>query len=168
MPGKKPMIAHIVAAARNGTIGTQGQLPWDIPEDMKFFREQTAGHVVIMGRKTYESIGKPLPKRFNIVISRQPNYRVDGASVVPSVAEALTLAGRKSADWGDEIYIIGGGEIYRQSMDLVDTIYLTRILKEVEGDAKYPEIDSEKFKEVARRPSQDSPIPLLFLTYKKN
>ena len=160
------MICHIVAAADNHIIGRDGALPWDIPEDMKFFRDQTRDHIVIMGRKTYESIGKPLPKRFNIIITRQQGYTADGASVVDSVESAVSLARKKAPEWGDEIYICGGGEIYRQSMDIVDTIFLTRVHQEVEGNATYPEVDITVFSEVARDARVET-IPFSFVTYKR-
>ena len=160
------ILSHIVAAAENNVIGTQGELPWDIPEDMKFFRDKTKGKALIMGRKTFESVGHPLPKRLNVVITRQKDYQAEGAIVVSDIASAIEVCKAKMAEYGDEIFIIGGGEIYKQSMDIVDIIYLTRIHKEFEGDAKYPNVDSEHFMEIERR-ERTEPVPFTFLTYKK-
>ena len=160
------IISHIVAAAENDVIGTQGTLPWDIPEDMKFFKDKTKGHSIIMGRKTFESMGRPLPNRLNVVVTRQTNYAAPGIHIVPSIKEATTFCKNATSDFGNEIFIIGGGEIYKQSMDIVDIIYLTRIHKKIHGDTLYPKIDPSIFEEVERRERQ-SPVPFTFFTYKK-
>lgn len=157
-------ISHIVAASRNNVIGRQGELPWHIPEDMQFFREKTKGKALIMGRKTFESVGHPLPNRLNVVVTHQPGYKAEGAYVVSSIQEGIEYCKKHQDKYGDEIFIIGGGEIYRQSMDLVDIIYLTRIHQDFEGDAVYPEVDPNEFVEVERRERQE-PVPFTFLTY---
>jgi dihydrofolate reductase len=159
-------LAHIVAAAENNVIGNEGKLPWHIAEDLKFFRDTTRGHVVIMGRKTYETLGKPLPNRLNVIVSRQPGYQADGAVVVESLEAAYAYSREQTAKWGDVVFILGGGEIYKQSLKDVDLIYLTRVRGEYKGDAKYPELDKTKFAEIARRECQGSPS-YIFLTYKK-
>lgn len=148
------MIAHIVAAAENGVIGKEGDLPWSIPEDMKWFRDRTKGRALIMGRKTFEAVEHPLPKRLNVVVTRQPNYKTDKIKVDPTapviitdtIEKALELCKGQVDKWMNEIFIIGGGEIYHQSVKLVDTIYLTRIHRNVEGDATYPDPDPKIFK----------------------
>ena len=160
------IVSHIVAVAENDVIGVEGHLPWDLPEDMKFFKEKTKGHSMIMGRKTYESIGKPLPKRLNIIVTRQPNYIVEGAIVVKSIEEGLNACKEHLNEYGEEVFIIGGGEIYRQSMDIADILYVTRIHKSIEGDAKYPKVDMKSFEEIERRERTD-PVPFSFLTYKR-
>lgn len=157
-------IAHIVAAAKNNVIGREGDLPWDIPEDMKFFRDKTKGKALIMGRKTFESVGHPLPNRLNVVVTRQPGYKAEGAHVVSSIQEGIEYCKEHKDQYGEEIYIIGGGEIYRQSMDLVDIIFLTRIHQDFPGDAKYPDVDPLKFVEIERR-ERTEPVPFTFLTY---
>ena len=124
-------LSHIVAAAENDVIGREGGLPWHIPEDLKFFKDKTLGHAIIMGRKTYESVGRPLPKRLNVIVTRQKDYHPEGTAVFPSLAEAIAYCERESATWGEEIFIAGGGEIFEQSMDMVDKIYLTRIHQEI-------------------------------------
>ncbi len=166
------IISHIVAAAKNGSIGLKGLLPWDIPEDVKFFKDATKNRTIIMGRKTYESLGHPLPHRLNVVVTRQKDFHAEKALVVRSIAEGIEICKAEinkpggKEKYGDEIFIIGGGEIYKQSVDMVDRIYLTRIHKDFPGDAFYPEVDLKKFKEVDRK-ERTQPIPFTFLTYEK-
>lgn len=134
------MISIIAAMGKNRVIGKGGTLPWKLPADMKRFRQLTAHHPVIMGRKTFESIGKPLPNRTNIVITRQPEFSAQGCIIVPSLEAAIEKA--NAAPGAKEIFIIGGGEIYKQAIaqNLVDRIYLTEIEKDFDGDAYFPEI----------------------------
>lgn len=162
------ILTHITAMSQNRVIGTHNSLPWNIPEDLKFFRDKTKGHIMILGRKTFESIGgKPLPNRLHIVISRQDlqsNHPL--VKYVKTLAEAVELAKTLTAEWGDEVFIAGGGEIYKQSMEITDKIYLTVIHQDFEGDTYYPEIPSEKFKLVDQSDRTD-PLPFSFLTYLK-
>lgn len=159
--------AHIAAAAENDVIGLEGQLPWNIPEDLKFFRDTTRGHAVIMGRKTYESLGKPLPHRLNIVVTRQVGFTsAAGVSVVPSLQAAYEVCRQHQSKWGDLVFIIGGGEIYQQSLKDVTLVYLTRVHGQYNGDAKYPKIDPTEFKEISRRECQGTPN-YTFLTYER-
>lgn len=160
------MIAHIVAAAQNDTIGTNGELPWDIPEDMQFFKDQTAGHVVVMGRKTYDSIGKPLPKRHNIVITRNSDFKAEGAEVFSSIEDAMKRAKEVAPEWENEVYVIGGSEIYKQTIDHVDTIYLTRIHQDFAGDAIYEPVNDEVFSEVDRD-VRAGVVPFTFVKYQR-
>lgn len=127
------MIKIIVAMSRNRVIGNANTLIWHLPEDLKRFKELTTGNTIVMGRKTYESIGRPLPNRRSIIITRDTNYQVEGCEVVNSLEEALLLS-------NNDCFIIGGGEIYRQALDKADRIYLTHIDKEFEGDTTFPEI----------------------------
>lgn len=130
------MVSIIVAVAQNGVIGDKNALLWHIKEDMRFFRTTTSGHAVIMGRKTFESLGsKPLPKRTNIVITRQ-DIDFDGALTAHSLSEAIELAGDDS-----EIFIIGGAQIYAEALKCADRIYLTRVERDYEGDASFPDVD---------------------------
>lgn len=139
------MINIIVAMSKNRVIGNANTLIWHLPEDLKRFKELTTGNTIVMGRKTYESIGRPLPNRRSIIITRDTNYKVDGCEVVNSLEEALELS-------NNNCFIIGGGEIYRQALDKADRIYLTRINKDFEGDTTFPEIgdwyesDCQEFK----------------------
>lgn len=144
-------VSLIVAVASNGVIGGNNMLVWHLPADMKFFKEKTMGHCVISGRKNYESIPekfRPLPGRTNIVITRQKDYRAPGAVVVGSVEEALEEA-QKTGD--QEIFIIGGAEIFKQSMRYADRIYLTRIYHEFEGDVHFPEPDPAIWEQKSRK-----------------
>lgn len=128
------MIRIIVATSRNGVIGNDNKLIWDIPEDLKHFKKLTTGNTIIMGRKTYESIGRPLPNRRNIIITRSEDYFIDGCEVVNSLEEALLLC-------SNDCFIIGGGEIYKQSIEIADKLYLTLIDDEFIGDTFFPDID---------------------------
>lgn len=160
------IISHIVAASENNVIGKENGLPWHIPEDLKFFKEKTKGHAVIMGRKTYESVGKPLPKRLNVIVTRQKDYQVEGAVVVPSIEEAIDYCRHVTDKWGEEVFIVGGGEIYRQSMPMTNIIYLTRIHENIEGDTTYPDINPLHFEQVEKR-DRTEPVPFSFLTYNR-
>ena len=162
----KIVLSHIVAAAENGVIGSGGGLPWHLPEDLKFFKEKTKGHAIIMGRKTFESIGRPLPNRLNVIVTRQRGYAPAGTVVFSSLPEAIAHCKANASTWGNEIFIAGGGEIFEQSMDLVDRIYLTRIHQEIAGDTYYPALPEERFNEVERRERQE-PIPFTFLTFER-
>lgn len=167
------ILTHVVACSENRVIGTQGGLPWNIPEDMKFFRETTKGHIMIMGRKTFDSFnGRALPNRYHIVITRDPSKQsfpsTDSSPVVfvSSIQEAVEHAKPLTSKWGDEVFIIGGGEIYKQAMPVTDKIYLTLIHREFPGDTYYPEIDENLFKLTEQR-RVESTIPFSFLTYLK-
>ena len=130
------MVSIIVAVAQNGVIGDKNALLWHIKEDMRFFRTTTSGHAVVMGRKTFESLGsKPLPKRTNIVITRQ-DIDFDGTLTAHSLSEAIELAGDDS-----EIFIIGGAQIYAEALKCADRIYLTRVERDYEGDTSFPDVD---------------------------
>lgn len=157
-------LSHIVAAAKNGVIGVNNTLPWDIPEDMQFFRDKTKGRIIIMGRKTFESVGHPLPKRLSIVITRQPGYKHEGVVVVPTLQAAIEHAKTQTDKYGDEVFIIGGGEIFKDSMNIVDKIYLTRIHKDFPGDIVYPEVPTAQFNLVEQK-DRTEPVPFSFLTY---
>lgn len=160
------MISHIVAVSENDVIGVNNDLPWEIPEDMKFFRDKTKGRAMIMGRKTYESVGHPLPGRLSIIVTRNKDYKVDSplAVIQPDLKSAIAYAKTQVSKWGEEIFIIGGGEIFKESMDEVDVIYLTRIHKNYDGDIKYPHVDAKKFELVEER-ARTEPVPFTFLTY---
>jgi dihydrofolate reductase len=159
-----PRLCHIVAAAANDVIGANNALPWDIPEDLKFFKDKTKNSIIIMGRKTFDSLGKALPQRLNIVVTRQADFRAENCLVADSLKAALREAYKRAGEWGAELFIIGGGEIYAQSMDIVDRIYLTRIHREFDGPVRYPTVDPQKFR-LTQKSSRAEPIPFDFLTY---
>ncbi len=146
------IVSAIAAVAENGTIGKDGDLPWSLPDDMRFFQRTTRGHHIITGRKNYESIPpkyRPLKDRVNVVVTRERGYQAPGAVVVHSLEEALHVA--HVAGEG-EVFIIGGGQIYREALEkqLVQRLYLTRVHTHVEGDTRFPEVAPQQWREVAR------------------
>jgi dihydrofolate reductase len=136
------MLSAVVAASTNNTIGANNQLLWRLPNDMKFFKNTTWAMPVIMGRKTFESLGKPLTGRTNIVITRQKDFAAEGVKVVSTIDEAMKTAADADAK---EAYIIGGGEIYRQTMPWLHRIYLTRVHTVIEGDTFFPDINPSEW-----------------------
>ena len=130
------MISIIVATSENNVIGAKGDLPWRLSDDLKHFKAVTMGKPIVMGRKTWDSIGRPLPGRQNIVITRQEGFRAEGCDVVASVEEAIKAAGDV-----DEIMVIGGSQVYELALPFAKRIYLTRVHADVEGDAFFPELD---------------------------
>ena len=155
----------LVAMASNRTIGINNKLPWRCPEDLKHFKALTMGHHLIMGRKTFDSIGKPLPGRTTVVVSRNHELKIAGCIMAHSLEQAI------AACIGDsEIFVVGGAELYAQAMPLMDTLYITEIQKEVEGDAHFPEFKRDEWHEVSRAMhSQQEPQPLQyhFVTYRR-
>ena len=185
--------SHICAAAENNTIGLKGKLPWNIPEDLQFFKEKTFGKVLLMGRKTFESLGKPLPHRLNVVVTRQKKIQskindllfwpwdtdqvMDRVALTKknlslvvccSVDSAMNFCSQKEVlqKHGEEVFIIGGGEIYKQTLPLIHRIYLTRIHRKYKGDAFYPDIPINHFQEMERRDRKGDPS-YSFITYEK-
>ncbi|OIN56273.1 dihydrofolate reductase [Arsenicibacter rosenii] len=140
-------ISMIWAEAENGTIGRNNNLPWHLPDDFRYFKETTSGHPIIMGRKSFESLGKPLPKRTNIIITRNPDFRPAGVTVVNSLEEGIQAA---QAVNQEQIFIIGGAEIYRQALPLANTLYITEVHKTYEGDAHAPYVNRSEWNEVSR------------------
>jgi len=137
----------VVAIARNGVIGRGGTLPWRLSTDLKRFKAITMGKPVIMGRKTWESIGRPLPGRLNIVISRNPTYGAEGAAIAGSLREAIAIAEREGE--GEEICIIGGSDIFREALPRADLLHVTHVDADVEGDVFFPEIDEHVWQPVS-------------------
>ena len=141
----RPPLALIVATSLNGVIGRDGDLPWHIPEDLKHFRRNTIGHCIIMGRRTYDSIGRPLPKRRNIVVTRQKELQIEGCDVVHSMEEAIQLA--RTED--EEPRIIGGATLYAEALPHATRLFLTEVQQVVEGDTYFPEWNRDEWREVA-------------------
>jgi dihydrofolate reductase len=137
-------ISLVVAASSNNVIGRDGGLPWHLPDDLRQFKRLTTGKPVIMGRRTFESIGKPLPDRRNIVMTRDPDFAADGCDIVSSLSEALDLV-----DESEEAMIIGGGLVYHDFMPLADRIYMTRVQADVAGDTHFPDIDEAEWRLVS-------------------
>lgn len=154
------IISLIAAMSENRVIGRENTIPWSIPSDLKRFSEITMGHPVIFGRKTFESIGRPLPGRKNIILSGQKDYRVEGATVVHSLADALNLC-----DSEEEVFICGGGPLYQEAISRADRIYLTVVHGVYEGDTFFPEIPAA-FTEISREKVREE-IPYLVIRYER-
>ncbi len=164
----RKVIKILVACDENHVIGKNNALIWHLPADLKRFKELTTGNVIIMGRKTFDSIGRPLPNRTSIVITRQTDYNQEGVIIVHSLEEAILKA--KSLHRGD-IYIVGGAEIYRMAMELADEIELTLLHDIFEGDAFFPEINPAVWKEISKErgiTDEKNPFQYSFITYKRN
>lgn len=156
-----PLISIIAAVAENRAIGIHNRLPWHLPADLKYFRNKTLGHHVIMGRKNYQSIGKPLPQRTNIVVTRDPGFDAPGCVVVNSIGAALA-----AADGDPEVFIIGGAGIYAQSLPFADRLYLTLVHHSFEGDTYFPEFEWAQWKEISKEfhePDERNPYPYTFV-----
>ena len=144
-PGSAPRVFLVAVIARNGVIGANGKLPWNLPEDLKHFKRLTLGHPVVMGRRTWESLGKPLPGRENIVVTRRAGYAAPGASVAASLEAAIALcAGEPLA------FVIGGAEIYAAALPLADGLVLTEIDRDYEGDTCFPDWDRKMWRATQR------------------
>ena len=160
-----PAFALIAAVARNGVIGANNALPWRLPADLKHFRSLTTGHTIVMGRKTWESLGRPLPERQNVVVTRSPHYTAPGALVVASLDAALAAAALPAP-----VFCIGGGELYRAALPRADALYLTEIHRDFAGDATFPAIDRRVWRETAREShASDAPggFAYAFVTYRR-
>lgn len=147
---QKPRISILVAMAKNRVIGRDGALPWHLPEDLKRFRQLTMGHHIVMGRKTWESLGRLLPGRHHVIVSRSPGYAVPGATVTGSFDAAIAACGSD-----DEVFVIGGGEIYTLSLPGADRILLTEIDQDFEGDTYFPALHSGEWQESERLRRKD-------------
>jgi dihydrofolate reductase len=159
----KPRVSLIVAMARNRVIGINNTLPWHLPADLKHFKALTMGHHIVMGRKTYESIGKPLPGRTSVVVTRNADYAQLGVIVVNSLEAAIAACGND-----EEIFVIGGAELYRQAIVLADRIYLTEIDADISGDAYFTELDRNLWLETERighAPDEKNLHPYQFVVY---
>jgi dihydrofolate reductase len=158
-----PRLSLIVARARNGVIGRAGTLPWRLPEDLAFFKRTTMGHPIVMGRRTWESIGRPLPGRRSIVVSRQAGFAAAGAEVAASLDEALRLC-----DGSAEVFVIGGAQLYAEALPRADRLIVTEIDADFEGDTHWPAPDPAQWGEAARehlRPAGERRFALDFVTY---
>jgi len=160
-----PAVALVAAVAANGVIGAGNRLPWRLPADLKRFRALTTGHSIIMGRKTWESIGRPLPDRQNIVVTRQASFTAAGADIASSLDDALAQV-RMPAP----AFCIGGGKLYREALPRATTLYLTEIGRAFDGDATFPEFERSEWREINREThadSTDSGLPYAFVTYQR-
>jgi len=146
-----PRIYLVAAVAANGVIGANGSMPWHLPEDLRHFKALTLGRPVIMGRHTWESIGKPLPGRENIVVSRRAGFEAPGASVASSLGAALALCAGEAV-----VFVIGGSELYREALPLAHGLVLTEIQRDYEGDTRFPDWDRAPWRETQRKPQTDA------------
>lgn len=161
-------LSIIVAISTNNVIGTDNQLPWHLPADLQYFKSLTVDHPILMGRKTYDSIGRPLPKRTNIVITRDQSFHHDGLQITHSIDEAIDFCRAKKFD---EVFIIGGDTIYNQTIHLADKLYITRVETHIEnGTAFFPLIDMNQWKLIsseARKSDEKNTMDMIFEVYEK-
>lgn len=158
------IISLIVAMDQNRVIGLNNQTPWRLPADLKYFKKTTMGKPIIMGRKTYESIGRPLPGRKNIIVTRNRHFKAEGCIVVHSIEDALSAAGE------GEVMVIGGAQLYEQLLPVADRLYVTLLETQFEGDTYFPEIDDEDWLEISReenKPSADIPFQYSFIVLER-
>ncbi len=156
----KPRLTLIAAVAKNGVIGSNNAIPWKLPEDLKRFKALTMGHPIIMGRKTWTSLGRPLPGRRNLVISRDPAYSAPGAELFSSLAAALAACATV-----DEVFVIGGAEIYTLALPLADRLQITEVQREFQGDTRFPAIDPQIWREISREHHTATEFDYAFVTY---
>ncbi|WP_075982026.1 dihydrofolate reductase [Bacillus massilinigeriensis] len=160
------MISLLWAMDENRVIGKNNELPWHLPEDLKYFKRVTMGHPIIMGRKTYESIGRPLPGRENIIMTRNQDYKMDGCQIMSSVDELL----RFNKAQNDEVFVIGGAEIFKEVLPFADRLYLTQIHEAFPGDTFFPEIKMDEWKLISSEKgikNEKNPFDYEFLVYEK-
>ena len=160
-------ITLIAAVANNHVIGAENRLLWHLPADLQHFKKLTMGHTVVMGRKTFESIGKPLPGRRTIVITRKKDFQAEGCEIAHSLEEAFNMAGKR-----EEVFVAGGANIYQQTIDLpqTHTLYITRIFASFEGDAFFPDVEPGKWQLIERndrKADEKNIYDMTFLTYKR-
>ena len=159
------MISIIAAVADNGVIGRDNTLPWYLPQDLRYFKSVTMGHPVIMGRKNYEDIGKPLPGRLNVIISRDKSFVAEGCVVAHSIEEAISAAGTNK-----EVFVIGGAQIYRLFLPFAKKMYITEVHTEAQGDIKFPDFDKTLWKPVSRedyKADSSNPYDFSFVLYER-
>ncbi|MFE4115797.1 dihydrofolate reductase [Priestia sp. YIM B13448] len=161
------MISFIFAMDKNRLIGKGNSLPWHLPADLKFFKQVTSGHPVVMGRKTHESIGKPLPGRENIILTRNISYDSEGCTVLNSISDIEDMAKKEK----EEVFIIGGAEIYKLAFPIADRLYITTIDEEFEGDTYFPEFNESEWRLVSREKGlkdEKNPYDYYFTIYERN
>ena len=152
----------LVARSRNGVIGVDNRLPWHLPEDLKRFRALTMGHPIIMGRRTWDSIGRPLPGRRSIVVTRDTGWKAEGAEVAHSIGDALVRC-----TGAEKPFVVGGGELYEATLHLATHIELTEIDLDIEGDVRFPQLDPAHWREVSRQPGQSEGVGYSFVTLER-
>lgn len=168
-PTFRPAISFVVARADNGVIGRDNALPWHLPADLKHFKRLTVGKPVVMGRRTFESIGKPLPGRHNIVLTRDAAWHAEDVTVVTNLAEAIAASGLDPKTRADEVMIIGGAAIYAEALPIATRVYLTEIHATPEGDTRLPAFNPSRWHETAREdhPAEDDRPAYSFVTLER-
>ncbi|WP_210610152.1 dihydrofolate reductase [Priestia flexa] len=159
------MISLIVAMDNNRLIGKENDLPWRLPADLQYFKQTTTGHTIVMGRKTFESIGKPLPNRRNVILTGNKDYHHEGVKVIHSVDDLMSL------EEASELFVIGGATVYEQTMNVATRLYVTHIEEAFEGDTYFPEIDSSVWKEVSKKQGvkdEKNPYVYYFTVYERS
>ena len=165
-------LSQIAAMAKNRVIGSSGELPWHIPKDLKYFKSKTKGHIIIMGRKTFESLGTghPLPNRLNVVVTRSKNFDApEGVHVFNTIENAIKFCSEtvtNNPDWPEEVFICGGSEIYLQTLDICDRLYITELEKEFGGDTFFPEFQKSEF-DLISEDKETEPFPYSFNVYER-
>lgn len=169
MEAIRPEVSFVVARAANGVIGRANALPWHIPADLKHFKRLTVGKPVIMGRKTFESIGKPLPGRHNIVLTTDPDWRADGVTVAPNLAEAVAAAGLDPRARAEEIFVIGGAGVFAEALPIATRVHLTEVHAEPDGDVTMPGFPADRWRETSREdhPAEGDQPAYSFVTLKR-
>lgn len=165
----RPAISFVVARADNGVIGRDNALPWHLPADLKHFKRLTVGKPVVMGRKTFDSIGKPLPGRHNIVLTRDPAWRAEGVTVVANLAEAIAAAGLDPKTRAEEVMIIGGAAVYAEALPVATRVHLTEVHDTPAGDTTLPPFDPARWRETAREehPAEEGRPAYSFVTLER-
>lgn len=165
----RPAISFVVARADNGVIGRDNALPWHLPADLKHFKRLTVGKPIVMGRKTFESIGKPLPGRHNIVMTRDPDWRAEGVTVVANLAEAVAAGGLDPRTRVEEVMIIGGAAVYAEALPIATRVYLTEVHDAPEGNTILPPFASDRWAETEREdhPAEDGKPAYSFVTLER-
>jgi dihydrofolate reductase len=156
-------VTLVAAVADNGVIGADGDIPWRISEDFAHFKALTLGHVLVMGRATYESIGRPLPGRTTIVLTRDPSWAADGVLMAPDLGTALEVA----ADIDPEVFVVGGASVYREALDVAEVQVLTEVHLSPQGDTRYPDFDRTQWVETRRVPHLDGPVAFEFVWWSR-
>ena len=161
----KPHISMIVAMAKNRVIGINNTLPWHLPADLKHFKALTMGHHIVMGRKTYESIGRPLPGRTSVVVTRNPELKIEGCIVAHSLEQGIA-----ACDGDDEIFVIGGADLYAHALPIADKLLITEIQMDVPGDAYFPDFRRDEWQEISRevcRQQEPQPLEYHYAAYQR-
>lgn len=160
------MISHIVAMDKHRVIGKDNRLPWHLPADLSYFKKVTMGHAIIMGRKTFESIGRPLPGRENVIVTRNRSFQAEGCTVIHSIEEVLQFADKRN----DEVFVIGGAELFQATLPFADRLYITKIEASFPGDTFFPEFDESKWQVISYtkgEKDEKNPYDYAFIIYER-